>query len=121
MNGRTDEFSYVGNSKGPDGVPRCYQHRARQGLRIRDWVSEMQHELTVSAPQQAPDGRPLGVRIIATALQVDQTTVYREIKSGRLPSYRVGSGRGTIRVSRVAFLQYLDAQGIPMSDLAVAL
>lgn len=97
------------------------EHRARQGLRIRDWVSEMQHELTVSAPQQAPDGRPLGVRLIAIALRVDQTTIYREIKSGRLPSYRVGSGRGTIRVSRPAFMQYLDDRGIPMSELAVTL
>ncbi|MER6488782.1 helix-turn-helix domain-containing protein [Streptomyces virginiae] len=75
----------------------------------------------MSAPQQAPDGRPLGVRVIATALRVDQTTVYREIKSGRLPSYRVGSGRGTIRVSRAAFMQYLDDRGIPTSELAVAL
>ncbi|MER6778449.1 MULTISPECIES: helix-turn-helix domain-containing protein [unclassified Streptomyces] len=75
----------------------------------------------MSAPQQASDAAPLGVRSIATALRVDQTTVYREIKSGRLPSYRVGSGRGTIRVSRAAFKQYLDDRGIPASDLAVAL
>lgn len=81
----------------------------------------MQHELTVSAPRQAFDGAPLGVRSIATALRVEPTTVYREIKSGRLPSYRVGSGRGTIRVSRAAFVQYLDDRGIPMSELAVAL
>lgn len=97
------------------------EHRARQGLRIRDWVSEMQHERTVSAPQQAPDGGPLVVRSIAEALRVEPTTVYREIKSGRLPSYRVGSGRGTIRVSRAAFIQYLDDRGIPASELAVTL
>ncbi|MFI5985083.1 helix-turn-helix domain-containing protein [Streptomyces sp. NPDC051555] len=81
----------------------------------------MQHELTVSAPQQASDGGPLVVRSIATALRVEPTTIYREIRSGRLPSYRVGSGRGTIRVSRVAFMQYLDDRGIPASELAVAL
>lgn len=97
------------------------EHRARQGLRIRDWVSEMQHESTASAPQQARDGSPLGVKTIATALRVESTTVYREIKSGRLPSYRVGSGRGTYRVSRAAFMQYLDDRGIPASELAVAL
>lgn len=120
-NGRTDKFSYAFKSKGPDGVVSVLEHRARQGLRIRDWVSEMQHELTVSAPQQASDGGPLVVRSIATALRVEPTTIYREIRSGRLPSYRVGSGRGTIRVSRAAFMQYLDDRGIPASELAVAL
>lgn len=81
----------------------------------------MQHELTVPAQQQAPDGGPLAVRSIAEALRVEPTTIYREIKSGRLPSYRVGSGRGTYRVSRAAFMQYLDDRGIPMSELAVTL
>ncbi|MCI3930204.1 helix-turn-helix domain-containing protein [Streptomyces sp. AN091965] len=48
-------------------------------------------------------------------------TVYAEIKSGRLASYRVGQGRGTIRVSRAAFERYLADRGIPAADLAVAL
>lgn len=81
----------------------------------------MHNELSVSATQQAPEHPPLRVKIIADALRVDTTTVYREIAAGRLSSYRVGSGRGTIRVSRAAFTQYLTDRGIPASELAVAL
>lgn len=81
----------------------------------------MQHELTVPAAQQAPDSPPLRVKVIADALRVDKATVYREIASGNLPSYRIGSGRGTIRVTRTAFEQYLADRGIPTSELAVEL
>ncbi|MFC5634703.1 helix-turn-helix domain-containing protein [Streptomyces bullii] len=73
------------------------------------------------AAQQASDNPPLRVKVIADALRVDTTTVYREIAAGRLASYRVGSGRGTIRVPRSAFTQYLADRGIPTSELAVAL
>lgn len=81
----------------------------------------MQHKLSVPAPKKGQDERPLDVKVIADALRLDRATIYREVTAGRLPSYRVGSGRGTIRVSRVAFMQYLDDRGIPASDLAVAL
>ncbi|WP_454328208.1 helix-turn-helix domain-containing protein [Streptomyces glaucescens] len=73
------------------------------------------------AAQQAPDHPPLRVKVVADALRVDKATVYREIAAGRLNSYRVGSGRGTIRIPRAAFQQYLDDRGIPASELAVAL
>lgn len=81
----------------------------------------MHAELITPAQTQAPASEPLRVKDIATALRVDVSTVYTEIKSGSLPSYRVGSGRGTIRVSRTAFTQYLADRGIPTSELAVAL
>lgn len=64
---------------------------------------------------------PLRVRDIAAALRVDTSTVYAEIRSGRLESYRVGTGRGTIRVTRTAFTTYLSERGIPAAVLAVAL
>lgn len=64
---------------------------------------------------------PLRVKDIAKALRVDPSTVYVEIRSGRLPSYRVGAGRGTIRIQRAAFTQYLNERGIPVSELAVTL
>ncbi|WP_406507615.1 helix-turn-helix domain-containing protein [Streptomyces sp. NBC_00212] len=64
---------------------------------------------------------PLRVKDIAAALRLTRATAYAEIRSGRLPSYRVGTGRGTIRVSRAAFAQYLAERGIPASELAVAL
>lgn len=79
----------------------------------------MQSKRTVPA-SQAHNRQPLRVKDIASALQVDKATVYREIQSGRLPAYRVGSGRGTIRISRTAFAQYLNDRGIPASELAVA-
>lgn len=81
----------------------------------------MQHERTVPAPKRGQDNNPLHVKAIADALRLDRATIYREITAGRLPSYRVGSGRGTIRISRAAFMQYLDDRGIPASELAVAL
>ncbi|MFF4346770.1 helix-turn-helix domain-containing protein [Streptomyces sp. NPDC001530] len=81
----------------------------------------MHDELTVPAVQQAPNNPPLRVKAIADALRVDRATVYREIAAGRLPAYRVGSGRGTIRVPRAAFTQYVADRGIPTSELAVAL
>jgi excisionase family DNA binding protein len=81
----------------------------------------MHVEFISPAQKQAPVGEPLKVKDIATALRVDSSTVYAEIKSGRLPSYRVGTGRGTIRVARTAFQQYLAERGIPTSELAVAL
>ncbi|KOG58443.1 hypothetical protein ADK77_44230 [Streptomyces antibioticus] len=81
----------------------------------------MHVELISPAQTQAPAGGPLRVKDIAAALQVTNATVYAEIKAGRLPSYRVGQGRGTIRVARAAFTQYLNERGIPTSELAVAL
>lgn len=81
----------------------------------------MQHELTAPAPTQAATGEPLKVKDIAAALRVDSSTVYREIGAGQLAAYRIGSGRGTIRVSRAAFAQYLAERGIPAAELAVAL
>lgn len=81
----------------------------------------MHAELITPAQTQAPVGEPLRVKTIAAALRVTDATVYAEIKSGRLPSYRIGQGRGTIRVSRSAFAQYLAERGIPAAELAVTL
>ncbi|WP_151478896.1 helix-turn-helix domain-containing protein [Streptomyces albicerus] len=81
----------------------------------------MHVELISHAQTEAPGAHPLRVKDIATALRVDTSTIYAEIKAGRLESYRIGTGRGTIRVSRTAFAQYLAARGIPTSELAVTL
>lgn len=81
----------------------------------------MHAELITPAQTQVPASGPLRVKDIATALRVDVSTVYTEVKNGNLPSYRVGSGRGTIRVSRTAFARYLAERGIPTSELAVSL
>ncbi|MGK3110400.1 helix-turn-helix domain-containing protein [Streptomyces sp. WAC05858] len=81
----------------------------------------MHDHLIRPALVQAAGAAPLRVKDVAAALRVAPPTVYAEIKSGRLPSYRVGTGRGTIRVSREAFKNYLAEQGIPASELGVAL
>ncbi|MET7431985.1 helix-turn-helix domain-containing protein [Streptomyces flaveolus] len=81
----------------------------------------MHVELISHARPEAPTGGPLRVKDIAAALRLDPSTVYAEIKAGRLEAYRVGQGRGTIRVTRAAFTQYLTERGIPTSELAVAL
>ncbi|MEU6567321.1 helix-turn-helix domain-containing protein [Streptomyces parvulus] len=81
----------------------------------------MHVELIPPAQTQASTGEPLRVKDVAAALRINSATVYAEIKSGRLPSYRVGQGRGTIRVSRAAFAQYLTDRGIPAAELAVTL
>ncbi|MFE0470531.1 helix-turn-helix domain-containing protein [Streptomyces sp. NPDC058947] len=81
----------------------------------------MHEKLTAPAAQQASGNPPLRVQEVAIALRVDRATVYREIAAGRLDSYRVGSGRGTIRIPRSSFTQYLADRGIPTSELAVAL
>ncbi|MDX3229384.1 helix-turn-helix domain-containing protein [Streptomyces sp. ME19-01-6] len=82
----------------------------------------MHDQLIRPAPVQATERtEPLRVKDIAAALRVDTSTVYAEVRSGRLPSYRVGTGRGTIRVSRDAFTTYLVERGIPASDLGVEL
>jgi excisionase family DNA binding protein len=81
----------------------------------------MHVELIRHAQTQSPAVEPLRVKDVAAALRVKNATVYAEIKAGRLESYRVGQGRGTIRVSRAAFARYLTERGIPAAELAVAL
>jgi excisionase family DNA binding protein len=82
----------------------------------------MHAELITPAQTQATERKePLRVKDIAAALRVTTATVYAEITAGRLSSYRIGQGRGTIRVPRAAFTQYLVERGIPASELAVTL
>ncbi|MFG2219552.1 helix-turn-helix domain-containing protein [Streptomyces sp. NPDC048685] len=76
---------------------------------------------TPLASQVSQDSGPLTVKEAAAALRKDTSVIYREIQAGRLSAYRVGTGRGTIRISRQEFIAYLDARGIPANDLAVAL
>jgi excisionase family DNA binding protein len=43
---------------------------------------------------------------IAARFEVDQSTVYRQIKAGRLRAVRIGSGRGAVRVPAAALAEY---------------
>ncbi|MDT0268316.1 helix-turn-helix domain-containing protein [Streptomyces sp. DSM 44915] len=81
----------------------------------------MQFERTPDGGAGKPVRKALRVKEIANVLGLDVSTVYREIQSGRLPAYRVGTGRGTLRVTCTAFRDYLSAQGIPASELGEVL
>jgi excisionase family DNA binding protein len=43
---------------------------------------------------------------IAARFDVDQSTVYRQIKAGHLSAVRIGSRRGTVRVPAAALAEY---------------
>jgi excisionase family DNA binding protein len=62
----------------------------------------------------------LTVPQVAFALQLSSETVYRMARSGELPNYRVGNGRGLVRISRDAFRAYLAASGLPAGLSAIA-
>jgi len=49
----------------------------------------------------------LTVQEAAGRLKVSESTIYALIKAGRLRSHRVGLGRGVIRISESAIVDYL--------------
>ena len=51
--------------------------------------------------------KPYTVKQVAAALGVSGSTVYRDIESGRLEAYRIGAGKGTLRIPHDAFQCYL--------------
>jgi excisionase family DNA binding protein len=61
------------------------------------------------------DGQPVAeqsayfVAEVAAMLRVDGTTVYREIRAGRLRALRIGSRRGTLRITSDAYAEYVAA------------
>jgi len=59
------------------------------------------------------------VKAVADALDVSVATVYRAVESGQLDAYKLGTGKGTIRIPGEAVAVYLarcaDA-GSPVED-----
>lgn len=53
-----------------------------------------------------PDEVVYTVAEVAGLLRVHKSTVYRDIESGRIDAYRVGKGRGTVRIKESALLEY---------------
>jgi excisionase family DNA binding protein len=53
-----------------------------------------------------PDDRVYTVPEVAALLRVNKSTVYRDVESGRIEAYRVGKGRGTVRISEGALREY---------------
>lgn len=50
--------------------------------------------------------KPYRAAEVAALMDVDETTIYREIKAGRLRAFRIGTGRGTLRIPVAAFAEY---------------
>jgi excisionase family DNA binding protein len=50
--------------------------------------------------------RPYRVLEVALALDVHVSTIYRDIESGKLRAFRLGQGRGTLRIPHEAFAEY---------------
>jgi excisionase family DNA binding protein len=60
----------------------------------------------VSGSRVVPDGNVYTVREVAELLRVHKCTIYRDVESGRIDAFRVGKGRGTIRISDAALSEY---------------
>lgn len=52
----------------------------------------------VASLRERPEGSPYTVQQAAEYLGISKTTVYELLNSGQLASYRIGEGRGTIRI-----------------------
>lgn len=60
---------------------------------------------TARVAEPAPQ-KYLRVAAVAAHFDVDVTTIYRDIKAGRLKAVRIGTGRGTVRVLAEALAEY---------------
>lgn len=50
----------------------------------------------------------LRVKAVATALDVSVATIYRLIEAKELDAYKIGNGKGALRMTGVAINAYLD-------------
>ncbi|WP_437193235.1 helix-turn-helix domain-containing protein [Planctomicrobium sp. SH527] len=56
-----------------------------------------------------PLDRMLNVATTAERLGVSTATIYALVNAGKLPCYRIGVGRGAIRISEREIEQYLES------------
>ena len=83
----------------------------------------MQHNTLKSAPTihrevQTADTPLLTVKDVAERLSVSASLVYQLVESGKLSFHRIGTGRGTIRVSQFDLESYLAASHIETQSQA---
>jgi excisionase family DNA binding protein len=75
-----------------------------------------------SMPDSASEGAAqqyFRVADVAARFDVDETTVYRQIKAGRLKAIRIGSGRGTVRISAKSLAEYeADITAAALAEVA---
>jgi excisionase family DNA binding protein len=72
------------------------------------------------ATAQVAQVKPYRVADVAALLDVHPVTIYRDIEAGRLKAYRVGAGRGAIRIPREALATYLDSLSAAAARAEVA-
>lgn len=58
---------------------------------------------------QIDRSRVYRVRAVAELLDVSPKSIYRAIESGQLEAYKIGTGKGTLRIPGAALVVYLDA------------
>jgi excisionase family DNA binding protein len=64
---------------------------------------------TLGATIQIDRTRVYRVKAVADMLDVSPKSIYRAIESGQLDAYKIGTGKGTLRISGQALSVYLDA------------
>lgn len=67
------------------------------------------HIETLGASMQFEDNRMYRVKAVAEALDVSVATIYRAIESGKLDALKIGTGKGTIRITGKAANIYVNA------------
>jgi excisionase family DNA binding protein len=60
---------------------------------------------------QFEDNRVYRVKAVAEALDVSPATIYRAIESGALDAYKIGTGKGTLRIPGRSVNVYLSECG----------
>jgi excisionase family DNA binding protein len=60
---------------------------------------------------QIENSRVYRVKAVAEALDVSPSTIYRAIESGQLDAYKIGTGKGTLRIPGSALSIYLEECG----------
>jgi len=68
----------------------------------------MQIQITANSedPELQSVRKPFRVAQVAEEFDVDPSTIYRDIKAGRLVAYRIGKGRGAVRIPAASVEAY---------------
>lgn len=90
------QASYVAGVAGEAKAPAVLA--APAGADIDTWRAAMQFDAT----------RLYRVKAVAEALDVSPATIYRAVETGRLAGYKIGEGKGAIRIPGSAIPAYLE-------------
>jgi len=75
----------------------------------------------MTTPDSSTSDRMLTVSDVAERLSVSSSLVYQLVESGKLSHHRIGTGRGTIRISESDLKSYLsDCHAVAQTKQSVA-